>query len=70
MVQYADILYGSVTGNESEQAKDSTGEVDIEKEINEEVMEMKESRTEGLFHPVKIEIQCGKLIPIFDAAPG
>ena len=41
-------------------SEEPSGDVDIEKEINEEIMGLREAKKEALFRPVKIDVQCGK----------
>lgn len=59
--QYADLCYdGLKDETHGQQAEGLEGDVDIEKQISEEITQMKDAKKEALFQPVKIDIQCGK----------
>lgn len=62
-LQYASILYAenaSDKNNGIDPDEAAHQEIDIEKEINQEVSGIKSSKKDTIFLPVKIDIQCGK----------
>ena len=62
MVQYAKRLYNDQTGDGETgdpEEDDPSDEVDIEKEVSQEVTGIKQARKDALFVPVKVDIQCG-----------
>lgn len=68
-VQYASMLYGPVeedkAGTGSIGPADGDGDGDIEAEIRKELDGLRTSRRRALFHPVRLDINCGKYENIF-----
>lgn len=67
--QYADICYAGWKDEGQSLIKGGAeDESDIEKEISEEITELKTASKAALFQPVKIDIQCGETSEIFQLA--
>ncbi|KAI4135658.1 MAG: hypothetical protein LQ347_000468 [Umbilicaria vellea] len=60
--QYAEKMYGDILREgEGLEANAGSDEVDIEAEISKEVAGMKRPKSELLFRPLKVDVQCGML---------
>jgi tRNA acetyltransferase TAN1 len=62
--EYAEKMYPEVFEGEGGDGGEGDGEVDIEKEIQAELNEMKKPTAEKLFTHVRVNLQCGTLMKL------
>jgi tRNA acetyltransferase TAN1 len=60
--EYAEKMYPEVFDGEGGDGGEADGEVDIEKEIQAELNEMKKPTAEKLFTHVRVNLQCGTFL--------